>query len=60
MLHKKNASKKGTEKAQGKYPFALFNVLFGNTENQSAKNLGKECHRFWLRLRHTVILISNV
>ena len=26
---------------------------------QSAENHRKECHRFWLRLRHTVILISN-
>ena len=26
---------------------------------QSAKNRRKECHRFWLRLRHAVILISN-
>ena len=27
---------------------------------QSAENRRKECHRFWLRLRHAVILISNV
>ena len=27
--------------------------------HQSAENRGKECHRFWFRLRHTVILISN-
>ena len=27
---------------------------------QSAENHRKECHRFWLRLRHAVILISNV
>ena len=26
---------------------------------QSAENHRKECHRFWLRLRHVVILISN-
>ena len=26
---------------------------------QSAGNHRKECHRFWLRLRHTVILISS-
>ena len=26
---------------------------------QSAENRRKECHRFWLRFRHTVILISN-
>ena len=28
--------------------------------SQSAENRGKECHRFWLRLRHALILISNV
>ena len=28
--------------------------------SQSAENRRKECHRFWLRLRHAVILISNV
>ena len=27
--------------------------------NQSAENRRKECHRFWLRLHHAVILISN-
>ena len=27
---------------------------------QSAENRRKECHRFWLRLLHTVILISNI
>ena len=27
---------------------------------QAAENRRKKCHRFWLRLRHTVILISNV
>ena len=27
---------------------------------QSAENHRKECHQFWLRLRHAVILISNV
>ena len=27
--------------------------------SQSAENRRKECHRFWLSLRHTVILISN-
>ena len=26
---------------------------------QFAENRRKECHRFWLRLRHAVILISN-
>ena len=26
---------------------------------QSAENRRKECHLFWLRLRHAVILISN-
>ena len=26
---------------------------------QSAENRGKKCHRFWLRLRNAVILISN-
>ena len=26
---------------------------------QSAENRRKECHRFWLRLRHVVVLISN-
>ena len=26
---------------------------------QSAENRKKECHRFWLRLHHAVILISN-
>ena len=26
---------------------------------QSAENREKKCHRFWLRLRHAVILISN-
>ena len=26
---------------------------------QSGENRRKECHRFWLRLCHTVILISN-
>ena len=26
---------------------------------QSAENRMKECHRLWLHLRHTVILISN-
>ena len=28
-------------------------------EVRSAGNRRKECHRFWLRLRHAVILISN-
>ena len=27
---------------------------------QSAENRRKKCHRFWLRLRHARILISNV
>ena len=27
---------------------------------QSSENSGKKCHRFWLPLRHAVILISNV
>ena len=27
---------------------------------QSAENRKRRCHRFWLRLRHAVILISNV
>ena len=27
---------------------------------QSTENRGEKCHRFWLRLRHAVILISNV
>ena len=26
---------------------------------ESAENRMKECHRFWLRLRHAVILVSN-
>ena len=30
------------------------------SECQSKENRGKECHWFWLRLRHRVILISNV
>ena len=30
------------------------------TLSQSAENRRKKCHRFWLRLRHAVILISNV
>ena len=29
------------------------------TFQQSAENCGKKRHRFWLRLRHAVILISN-
>ena len=28
--------------------------------SQSAENRRKECNEFWLRLRHTVILTSNV
>ena len=30
-----------------------------NRTNQSAENHKKECHQFWLRLRHAMILISN-
>ena len=29
------------------------------TSTQSVENHKKECYRFWLRLRHAVILISN-
>ena len=28
--------------------------------NQSVENRWKKCHRFWLRLLHAVMLISNV
>ena len=38
------------------------NELIGYATNvvmQSAENRRKECHRFWLSLRHVVILISN-
>ena len=34
-------------------------VVFPIALSQSAENRRKECHRFWLRLRHAVILISN-
>ena len=30
-----------------------------NQANQSEENHKKECHQFWLRLCHAVILISN-
>ena len=34
-------------------------VCLGLGIMQSAENRRKECHRFWLRLRHAVVLISN-
>ena len=35
----------------------LSGYLSGDSLYQSAKNRRKECYRFWLRLRHIVILI---
>ena len=34
--------------------------MSSDNDIQSAENRRKECHRFWLRLRHAVILILNV
>ena len=34
-------------------------AMTGNPSLQPVENRRKECHRFCLRLRHTVILISN-
>ena len=35
-------------------------VIILSSINQSMENRRKECHRFWLRFRHTVIQILNV
>ena len=41
----------------GNFKVKKYTILMVHT--QSAKTRRKECHRFWLRLRHAVILISN-
>ena len=39
-----------------RHPYVSFPAEKGNPEMQSAEN----CHRFWLHLRHVMILISKV
>ena len=35
-------------------------IVYNGYHIQAAENHRKECHRFWLCLRHAVILILNV